>query len=1329
MPFLFFLNNQSKTKNFSHTGEANLIFLVGDESTSQIPEAHASQATQTPETQDSPPEGYFASANQAYEEALNSGNFNSDETLNEISESYSEETSFFGKVLDFIQHPIEGMKWLKTKVAVAMMGEQLEEYSRARGLLQNAQDSVSDILNEAPEAFDNPAEAAQGAIAQLDAVPSLSGHLPSGSLTLMRHIPGLRTLLAFGGIGAVAFGVFTLQEDMNAHPENYTDIPSDPHERITWWQEKLTNLNVSENTDEIVATLTGDATLAQMFPDEANEIQTDNQNSAEETNSESDESRERVGNYIPLSEAISRTENQFNHMLSNVNSFIIENRELMVAGGVLLGGSLVFSESARGFATGVATGTMDTLKKLASIPFSLNGTTLQALAIGMGGLYLYRDRLIAQAQETGEDISNIMVPADFDTFKSNILETIQSSAEDGEEWIKTQAEELESEELDSALDYVAGAKDDLMNINPQEFMAAATASIGETLGETDTERLNNIARRSIESMRNRLASNSEFEDVVLYLDEITQSLESDNQTINLSQIERLSEIASQHKILITLNSNESLFQWAHFDNNTPSNPDMGGPHNLCVNPSLPTNQQNNIAMRYRTHESGLQSWIEIGNIPVRNTREIAQRFSNALQGGAFISVQGNDVVMHTASEAYLVGPFNVYKTALQELGDILPGGDEFELDEVAVEFGAMTVPALLIGSPFIIRDALRSGGSAWRTGLRAVTRPLTLPIDMIRYATDGEFRHLEGLRVSEGFHGFSEALYDNPIGRRFFEARSANIVTEGHRLALERTSLEYNTFLNSSSLETRRTQLYDLISRAEISPDILQRQGDSYVFSNGTTFRPESADHRDLLARITRDERNVVAESTRVEELLSISNRTPSQELQLQEAQAELNRKRQMTPERIEADLENIRNDSYSRRRSARDERRRQRGEETSRTHTESHSEGTSHSPHGTHEPEIHATHGSHGPEIHAPHGTHSTLHSTARGAGGAALTLAAVLGGQRIVNHFRNRNINEIDLSEIQESNGDNELETASQEQEVAGYNNSNQENENSEIIHNDETDENAESQTNPEDPEAETSPLNLLQDLNRDLTTEYNEQLDELLDLDTIETMSESEKTQRIRNLIDLHRNKINQVTLFCQEHQEDIKEFFRQNAAIEGRTEVDLSPYFRLQYKHRQNTIELQYVNDRRFGQNLQDTFQFKKHHINAEREGRNPGTLSTIASSAGYMVPVVGSGLDARDSFNSFRRGDLRGGIASAGFATVGLVVDVAGLFSFGTTTAIGRTALTGARVIRNADRINDAIHASRGLSIASHAMGPMMGLDLARGFSPEFNRRITIGSLD
>jgi len=134
------------------------------------------------------PDNYFAAVNQAFDESIDSGNFRNNETMDQIIEEHGSREGFFSKALSFLQHPIEGFRWMRNRVAVAIVGRHIEEYSRARGILQTAQDRVGGILDETGEVFDNDPETDEENPSENESDNSETNEIPEGYITLEEAI-------------------------------------------------------------------------------------------------------------------------------------------------------------------------------------------------------------------------------------------------------------------------------------------------------------------------------------------------------------------------------------------------------------------------------------------------------------------------------------------------------------------------------------------------------------------------------------------------------------------------------------------------------------------------------------------------------------------------------------------------------------------------------------------------------------------------------------------------------------------------------------------------------------------------------------------------------------------------------------------------------------------------------------------------------------------------------------------------------------------------------------------------------------------------------------
>jgi len=1207
--------------------------------------------------------------------------------INEIAERHEPES--VADEFRMMLHPSEWAAynaWLAAKDGQGLMSDLQTE-------IQPLTDEVSHARAELDATVDELTSSNPALARVQHALSPLSEHLEGlgfnlSTLRVARAIP--TGLITIGGVGAAAFGLLTLQKDIEENPEHYEDFTVDNAE--SYLNELGLDTEVSEatlnrlrNPLATITTTAATSTIPTLASDEENH----------EASPEG---------FIPLNELIARKEEQIQTAFSGVMAYASSNSGAREILETKLAGTFLFNSSARGLALGIGSfgiaQSMNTLRTLANIPMEIGGTNLAAISVALGSLYALsteemREDATTIASNTGANISNriqyfgdtLMVPEDASVLKEVILEkfnNIDIESEGG--WIKEHLPTLNPEYIDTAVDYISGLTDFELNIDPERFIRAVSSGVLDILGESPEENLAGVNKDSLNSMMYTLrhVDSEKYSQTINYLNSLTPQITASN-PLTPNQLRELMNI-SQHEDII-IHSTEGIYQWAtHNEDNR-----LEGPFNMCIDPNLSQEEQFNLAHTYRVHTEGAAGISEMLNVPMNDIRGLANTLSEKIANGeGFISIIAGDIIWNAGAKSAVIGAASMWG----EIADLMPGGDEFNLQELGVAWGDTIVPCFIIGTiPSMVFNQSITGGIAGglKLSYRVVTTPVRVTWATIRLAADSSFRTYLGDTMRRRTQQARDAIASRTdklksetefeLSRRQAESRGAS-----HSIQ-EMLSFENQRFRSRVSNNTLSRNIEEF---AEQLPKGLIEQADSNhnitIHGQNRSLSLNTAADRKILRDYLRN-----AETSGLTDSLAelgyvqrqhAANPAPETSQRLQELETEIHERTQRFNELQLQSHGPTRTSELPESRHNNPEPLRQRIDlemEASNTDVES----------PNHEIDV----STHNPELHNRPHTSGTVEAPSRGrhnmrrAGLAGvIAMGAAAAG---VGHYMSQ-VNRDEIEEVNQNEISPPQTPENQELEIAARL------ENSEAT-------------------SENTELAIIENFKNEIEEQYNPLLDSLFDPNSAKYMSEQEKGERMQELIQLHTETIQNILTFTHANKDLIKQMFA-NISTHGENDngIFITDFFKLQDNQASGEVELKYMGIERFGQHLHDNFQYIKSNADALIAGQDPSQALEIGKQVGIagasMIPVVGTGLDARDAYQAFREGRLRAGALSSTFAVVGLASDVAGVFTGGAATVAGRGALMTLRTVKTADRIMDSVDI----------------INLVRGsLESQFNHTITI----
>ncbi len=224
------------------------------------------------------------------------------------------------------------------------------------------------------------------------------------------------------------------------------------------------------------------------------------------------------------------------------------------------------------------------------------------------------------------------------------------------------------------------------------------------------------------------------------------------------------------------------------------------------------------------------------------------------------------------------------------------------------------------------------------------------------------------------------------------------------------------------------------------------------------------------------------------------------------------------------------------------------------------------------------------------------------------------------------------------------------------------------------------------------------------------------EKMNPETIGEMTGEEYREYVQRAIQAHTATVYKLKHFVNDNRGILIRYAKvlKQREVEGDYILGIPPFIAVGYDESADNVFLEYSSPRELHDIFYQGVDFAL--SSSARQAMASSTAGNVATSAAYLVPVLGTGMDATASYRAFSRGNLREGFSRGGWALAGLVSDALILIPPAGAAARGAmTAARGGRAVTRGARATQATQAARATEAARAAAASTKIKDLS-GFS-------------
>lgn len=273
-------------------------------------------------------------------------------------------------------------------------------------------------------------------------------------------------------------------------------------------------------------------------------------------------------------------------------------------------------------------------------------------------------------------------------------------------------------------------------------------------------------------------------------------------------------------------------------------------------------------------------------------------------------------------------------------------------------------------------------------------------------------------------------------------------------------------------------------------------------------------------------------------------------------------------------------------------------------------------------------------------------------------------------------------------------------------------------------------------DEPELQENVMLQIQDHLRSVHAEYNDFFASIFTPEKLKDLPESELIRLVNAYLPVHAQRMEKLKKFLAVNRDAVVAFYKSHPDEKEKDITKGINLFAIGYNEDTERPYLKYADESDFKEAIYTQVDMMRKYIDKFIAGKEP-TLADHAVDAGlYIVPVVGTYRDGRDTYNAIRRGDWETAAWSGTWTVIGGVADAllvtgfasaagAGLRGIRGAVGVTRGAVKGAEVARESSKIVKAletIHEISKLHYGKVAIGAM-GADLGRQLvKPELNEK-------